>query len=105
MNKDIRNISKERMHELWRAISMLETPEECESFYVDLCTVAELDEMAKRLEVAKCIDAGMSYGDAAEKTGASTATISRVKRSLYYGNGGYRTALDKLEGKEAKDDE
>ena len=50
--------------------------------------------MAKRLEVAKCIDAGMSYGDAAEKTGASTATISRVKRSLYYGNGGYRTALD-----------
>jgi TrpR-related protein YerC/YecD len=105
MNKDIRNISKERMHELWRAIAMLETPEECESFFVDLCTVAELDEMAKRLEVAKCIDAGMSYGDAAEKTGASTATISRVKRSLYYGNGGYRTALDRLSGKEDKGDE
>lgn len=105
MNKDIRNISKERMHELWRAISMLETPEECESFFVDLCTVAELDEMAKRLEVAKCIDAGMSYGDAAEKTGASTATISRVKRSLYYGNGGYRTALDRLSGKEDEGDE
>ena len=86
MNKDIRNISKERMHELWRAISMLETPEECESFFVDLCTVAELD-------------------DAAEKTGASTATISRVKRSLYYGNGGYRTALDRLSGKEDKGDE
>lgn len=105
MNKDIRNISKERMHELWRAISLLETPEECESFFNDLCTVAELDEMAKRLEVAKCIDAGMSYGDAAEKTGASTATISRVKRSLYYGNGGYRTVLDKLAGNEDKCDE
>jgi TrpR-related protein YerC/YecD len=47
----------------------------------------------------------MSYGDAAEKTGASTATISRVKRSLYYGNGGYRTALDRLSGKEDKGDE
>ncbi len=98
MNKDIRNITSERARELWKAISLLETPEECESFFTDLCTVAELDEMAKRLEVAKCIDSGMSYGDAAEKTGASTATISRVKRSLYYGNGGYRTVLDKLGG-------
>ena len=105
MNKDIRNISKERMHELWRVIAMLESAEECESFFVDLCTVAELDEMAKRLEVAKCVDAGMSYGDAAEKTGASTATISRVKRALYYGNGGYRAVLDKLAGKEANGDE
>ena len=84
---------------------MLDTPEECERFFGDLCTVAELDEMAKRLEVAKCVDAGMSYGDAAEKTGASTATISRVKRSLYYGNGGYRTVLDKLAGNEDKCDE
>ena len=99
MNKDIRNISKERMHELWRAISMLETPEECESFFVDLCTVAELDEMAKRLEVAKCIDAGMSYGDAAEKTGASTATISRVNKCLKYGNEGYVKVLDRLNRK------
>lgn len=105
MNKDIRNISKERMHELWRAIALLEAPEDCENFFNDLCTVAELDEMAKRLEVAKCIDAGMSYGDAAEKTGASTATISRVKRSLYYGNGGYRTVLDKLKGNEANENE
>ncbi len=105
MNKDIRNISRERMHELWRAIASLESAEECESFFTDLCTIAELDEMAKRLEVAKCIDAGMSYGDAAEKTGASTATISRVKRSLYYGNGGYRAVLDKLDSKEDSSDE
>ena len=102
MNKDIRNVSRERMHELWRAISMLESAEECESFFTDLCTIAELDEMAKRLEVAKCVDAGMSYGDAAEKTGASTATISRVKRALYYGNGGYRTVLDKIGGEGEK---
>ena len=105
MNKDIRNISKERMNELWKAIAMLDRAEDCERFFTDLCTVAELDEMAKRLEVAKCIDAGMSYGDAAEKTGASTATISRVKRALYYGNGGYRVVLDNISGKEAKDDE
>lgn len=105
MNKDVRNIGSERAGELWKAILLLENTEECERFFGDLCTVAELDEMAKRLEVAKCIDAGMSYGDAAEKTGASTATISRVKRSLYYGNGGYRTVLDKLEGKEDGCDE
>ena len=104
MNKDIRNISRERMNALWKAIALLESVEECESFFADLCTVAELDEMAKRLEVAKCIDAGMSYGDAAEKTGASTATISRVKRSLYYGNGGYRTILDRLEGADENDE-
>ena len=95
MNKDIRNISRERMHELWRAIASLETPEECESFFTDLCTVAELDEMAKRLEVAKCVDAGMSYGDAAEKTGASTATISRVNKCLHYGSDGYQLVLER----------
>ncbi len=100
MNKDIRNIMSERAQELWRAISLLESAEECANFFTDLCTVAEIDEMAKRLEVAKCVDQGMSYGDAAEKTGASTATISRVKRSLYYGNGGYRAVLDKLGGGE-----
>lgn len=105
MNAEMRKIREERSRELWRAILSLENAEECESFFGDLCTVAELDEMAKRLEVAKCIDAGMSYGDAAEKTGASTATISRVKRSLYYGNGGYRAVLDKLEGKEADKNE
>ncbi len=98
MNKDIRNIMNERAQELWKAISLLESAEECENFFTDLCTVAEIDEMAKRLAVAKCVDKGMSYGDAAEKTGASTATISRVKRSLYYGNGGYRAVLDKLGG-------
>ncbi len=98
MNKDIRNIMSERAQELWHAISLLENAEECANFFTDLCTVAEIDEMAKRLEVAKCVDQGLSYGDAAEKTGASTATISRVKRSLYYGNGGYRTVLDKLGG-------
>lgn len=95
MNKDIRNLASDRAKKLWRAIVSLENEQECAMFFSDLCTVAELDEMAKRLEVAKCIDAGMSYGDAAEKTGASTATISRVKRSLYYGNGGYRAVLDK----------
>ena len=97
MNKDIRNISRERMHELWKAIAMLESAEECESFFTDLCTIAELDEMAKRLEVAKCVDAGMSYGDAAEKTGASTATISRVSKALERGAGGYIIALTRLE--------
>lgn len=104
MNKDLRNIRGERAEQLWRAIVSLESAEDCADFFADLCTVAEIDEMAKRLEVAVCIDSGMSYGDAAEKTGASTATISRVKRSLYYGNGGYRIILDKLERKEVGDE-
>ena len=105
MNEEMRKIREERTRELWHAILSLESAEECASFFGDLCTVAELDELAKRLEVAKCIDSGMSYGDAAEKTGASTATISRVKRSPYYGNGGYRKVLDKLEEKEADGNE
>jgi TrpR-related protein YerC/YecD len=92
----MKNHHKERTAQLWRAILSLENEEECASFFGDLCTVAELEEMAKRLEVAKCIDGGMSYGDAAERTGASTATISRVKRSLYYGNDGYRAVIDRL---------
>lgn len=91
--KDYKN---EKTARLWEAILSLENAGECESFFTDLCTVAEIEEMSKRLDVAVCVDSGMSYGDAAERTGASTATISRVKRSLYYGNDGYRTVLARL---------
>ena len=101
---DIHHNSTEKNEKLWRAILSLESPEECQAFFADLCTVAELEEMAKRLDVALCIDSGMSYGDAAALTGASTATISRVKRSLYYGNGGYKTVIGRIKNEDNEND-
>lgn len=81
--------------ELFEAVLQLETVDECYAFFQDICTVNEIGAMAQRLAVAKRLDAGDHYTDVAEKTGASTATISRVKRCLYYGADGYRLVLDR----------
>ncbi len=81
------------------AILSLKTTEECYGFFEDVATVAELKSMAQRLEVAKLLDSGASYIEIAETTGASTATISRVKRCLNYGADGYRLVLDRLKAK------
>lgn len=81
---------------LFEAILTLKTVEECESFFSDLCTVKEIKETSQRFEVARLLSAGYVYSDIAEKTGASTATISRVNRSLNYGEGGYKTAIERL---------
>lgn len=97
---EIHHNTSERTEKLWDALLLLQSPEECRAFLCDLCTVAEIEEMAKRLDVALCIEKGMSYGDAAEVTGASTATISRVKRSLYYGNGGYKTVIARMKNED-----
>ncbi|RKQ84740.1 YerC/YecD family TrpR-related protein [Brockia lithotrophica] len=81
---------------LFEAILTLETLEECYAFFDDLCTVNELKAMAQRFEVARMLVEGETYAAIEEKTGASTATISRVKRSLYYGSDGYALVLRKL---------
>lgn len=81
---------------LYKAIVSLETVEECQNFFQDLCTVAELRAMAQRLEVAQFLDEGMIYNDILQRTGASSATISRVNRALQYGAGGYSSVLAKL---------
>ena len=81
---------------LYRAILLLETPEQCYDFFVDLCTVSELKAMEQRFEVAKLLDEGMIYNDILEQTGASSATISRVNRSLNYGTYAYRAIFAKL---------
>ncbi len=81
---------------LYRAILLLETPEQCYDFFVDLCTVSELKAMEQRFEVAKLLDEGMIYNDILEQTGASSATISRVNRSLNYGTDAYRAIYAKL---------
>ncbi len=91
------NLQDENMQKLMRALLCLETEEECMSFLRDLCTVSELKSMSQRLEVAMKLKSGAVYTDIARETGASTATISRVSRSLSYGENGYITVLERLE--------
>lgn len=87
---------------LMRGILTLRTPEECLSFFEDICTVSELTEMSRRLLAAKMLAGNRVYTDIAAETGLSTATISRVNRCLKYGDDGYLTVLNRL--KQAEQD-
>lgn len=80
---------KEKSGQLYKAILQLQDEEECYNFFQDLCTVSELRSMEQRFEVASLLDDGMIYNDILDRTGASSATISRVNRSLNYGTGAY----------------
>ena len=84
---------------LFDAILCLESKEECYSFFEDLCTVNELLSLSQRFEVATMLRAKKTYLEIAEKTGASTATISRVNRSLNYGNDGYEMVFERMKEK------
>lgn len=84
---------------LFEAILLLENEEDCYRFFEDICTIAELKALAQRLEVAKMLEQDVTYGSIAEQTGASTATISRVKKSLNYGADGYKAVLQRLKQK------
>lgn len=86
MNKKIKT---EAVDHLFQAILTLQDMDECYRFFEDICTVNELLSLSQRCEVARMLRKGHTYLDIAEKTGASTATISRVNRSLNYGNDGY----------------
>ena len=97
-----KNEKREHGDVLYEAILTLKDLEECKKFFSDLCTVAELRAMEQRFEVAMLLSDGMIYNDILEKTGASSATISRVNRSLIYGNGGYESVLEKMKEKEGK---
>ena len=88
--------TKEKNERLYRAILTLKTEEECYAFFQDLCTIAELRSMEQRYEVATLLSEGMVYSDILERTGASSATISRVNRSLLNGAGGYESILEKM---------
>lgn len=85
---------------LFEAILCLETKEECYSFFADLCTVNELTSLSQRFEVAAMLKERKTYLGIAEKTGASTATISRVNRSLNYGNDGYELVFSRMQPRE-----
>ncbi len=91
-----RKIKTEAVDALFDAILCLKSREECYRFFEDLCTVNELLSLSQRFEVAAMLKQKKTYLEIAEKTGASTATISRVNRSLNYGNDGYEMVLERL---------
>ena len=91
----MRKIKDRTVDNLINALISLENEEECWLFLQDLCTITEIRSMAQRLEVAKLLEDGLVYSEIAQKTGSSTATISRVKRCLDYGDGGYKMILDR----------
>ncbi|MBR6293353.1 MAG: TrpR YerC/YecD [Lachnospiraceae bacterium] len=89
-------IHTEAVDYLFKAVLSLKDETECYTFFEDICTINELLSLAQRFEVAAMLRAGKTYLDIAEKTGASTATISRVNRSLNYGNDGYDMVFDRI---------
>ena len=93
MNKKIHT---DAVEQLFEAILSLENKEECYNFFEDLCTINELLSLSQRYEVAAMLKNKQTYLEIADKTGASTATISRVNRSLNYGNDGYELVFDSL---------
>lgn len=90
-------LKNEEVDHLFSAILALKSEEECYRFFEDICTISEIRSIAQRWEVARLLNAGMTYSAISEKTGASTATVSRVGKCLNYGAEGYRTILDRLE--------
>ena len=99
MNK---NIKKPRNLDMYRAILTLENIDECVKFFDDLCSVSELKAMEQRFQVAMLLNEGYIYNDILEQTGASSATISRVNRSLQYGADGYEIAFSRMKEDEKK---
>lgn len=86
------------------ALLALQNKAECHAFLEDICTIKEMQDIAQRLEVAFMLDEGKNYQEISKATGASTATISRVKKCLVYGSGGYRTAIDRVKKGESNND-
>lgn len=84
------------MDYLFEGILSLQTKEECYRFFEDICTINEIKALEQRLQVAKMLTEKRTYLDIASTTGASTATISRINRSLNYGNDGYKLILERL---------
>ena len=97
-----KNIRTDAVNELFDAVLSLKNREECYQFFEDVCTVNELLSLSQRFEVAKMLTESKTYLEIADKTGASTATISRVNRSLLYGNDGYSMVFSRI-GEQAKD--
>ena len=91
---------KPRNEKMYQAILSLQNVDECMRFFDDLCTVTELMAMEQRFQVAMCLNQGMIYNDILAETGASSATNSRVNRSLQYGSDGYAIVFDRMKEQE-----
>ena len=94
-----KNIHTDEVTRFFEAVLTLKTVEECYAFFEDVCTINELLSISQRLEVAHMLTEHKTYLDIAEKTGASTSTISRVNRSLVYGKDGYSIAFSRMKDK------
>ncbi|GIP22970.1 hypothetical protein J22TS3_32450 [Paenibacillus sp. J22TS3] len=92
----LKKLNDKSIDQLFEAILTLKNVEECYVFFDDLCTVNEIQSLSQRLEVARMLGKGCTYNQIEAETGASTATISRVKRCLNYGNDGYKMSLERL---------
>ena len=96
MDKTTKGVKREPFREMYEAILTLETLDECIKFFDDLCSVTELRAIEQRYHVASLLNDGHIYSTILEQTGASSATISRVNRSLLYGAGGYEVVFGRL---------
>ena len=94
-----KKIHTEAVDHLFEAVLCLENKEECYTFFEDVCTINELLSLSQRFEVARMLRQKKTYLEISEKTGASTATISRVNRSLNYGNDGYDMVFERIDKK------
>jgi TrpR-related protein YerC/YecD len=93
----INKIRGKELDQLFNAVLSLQNKEECYRFFDDLCTINEVQSLSQRLEVARMLQEGKTYHKIEMETGASTATISRVKRCLNYGNDAYQMVLDRVD--------
>lgn len=100
MKKSNRRIQNSDMY---KAILTLKTEEECKAFFTDLCSITELMAMEQRYEVAKLLNEGLIYNIIMERSGTSSAIISRVNRSLQYGAGGYQIVFSRLYGENTEE--
>ena len=87
---------RKKMRQFYRAVLMLKDEDECRRFFDDVATIKEVIDLSARLEVARMLDSGAVFSEISRETGASSATISRVNKCLTYGEGGYKTVIDRM---------
>lgn len=93
------NVDREKTDRLFKAILTLKDVDESYAFFEDLCTISEVSELGDRFEIALSLEKGRTYAEVGKDTGASSATVSRVKRFLAFGAGGYKLAISRLKEK------
>lgn len=98
----ITDTEKKNLVQFYKAVLSLKDEEECRKFFDDVATIKEVLDMSARLEVARMLDEGTVFSEISRETGASSATISRVNKCLTYGEGGYKTVLDRINKKRKK---